>query len=227
MNRILHIVVAAGSGRRFGAELPKQFHLIGERPALMLAVDAMRRYGCGGTVVTVLNPDYIGYWTEVCVSAGFDPGPIVAGGSTRWESVKNAFDACGADADIITVHDGARPLVGRCVVEAVVAAVASGAKGAVPVVALSDSIRHVGADGSSKAVDRAAYVAVQTPQGFSGMEFRQAYGMPYSQAFTDDASVMEAAGYDVRLVEGSPVNIKVTNPSDIAIAELLLRQCND
>ncbi|WP_289764045.1 2-C-methyl-D-erythritol 4-phosphate cytidylyltransferase, partial [Paramuribaculum intestinale] len=72
-----------------------------------------------------------------------------------------------------------------------------------------------------------AYVAVQTPQGFSGMEFRQAYGMPYSPAFTDDASVMEAAGYDVSLVEGSPVNIKVTNPSDIAIAELLLRQCND
>ncbi len=71
MNRILHIVVAAGSGRRFGAELPKQFHLIGERPVLMLAVDAMRRYGCGGTVVTVLNPDYIGYWTEVCVSVRF------------------------------------------------------------------------------------------------------------------------------------------------------------
>ncbi len=127
----------------------------------------------------------------------------MAGGSTRWESVKNAVDAYGADADIITVHDGARPLVGRRVVEAVVAAVASGAKGAVLMVALSDSIRHVGADGSSKAVDRAAYVAVQTPQGFSGMEFRQAYGMPYSPAFTDDASVMEAAGYDVSLVEGS------------------------
>lgn len=227
MNRILHIVVAAGSGRRFGAELPKQFHPVGGRPALMHAVDAMRRYGRGGMVVTVLNPDYIGYWADVCASSGFDPGPLVAGGDTRWQSVKNAVDAYGADADIITVHDGARPLVGKSVVEAVVEAVASGAKGAVPAVALSDSIRLVGADGHSMAVDRSAYMAVQTPQGFSGEEFRKAYGAPYRPTFTDDASVMEAAGYDVSLVEGSPANIKVTNPSDIAIAEILLRQCND
>ena len=108
MNRIVHIVVAAGSGRRFGADLPKQFHLLGGKPVLMHAVDSMRRFGGGGLVVTVLHPDYISYWNDVCVSFGFDPGVIVAGGDTRWMSVRNALDVYGNDADIVTIHDVAR-----------------------------------------------------------------------------------------------------------------------
>lgn len=227
MDRILHIVVAAGSGRRFGVELPKQFHLLGGRPVLMHAVDAMRRYGCGGEVVTVLHPDYISYWTEVCASAGFDPGILVEGGATRWASVKNAIDAYGGDADIITVHDGARPLVGRGVVTGVLNAIREGARGAVPAIPLSDSIRQLSGDGRSSAVDRSAYVAVQTPQGFAGEALRRAYEAPYTPLFTDDASVMEAAGYDVVLTEGSAVNIKVTNPTDLAVAEILLGRCSD
>lgn len=227
MNRIVHIVVAAGSGRRFGADLPKQFHLLGGKPVLMHSVDAMRRYGGGGLVVTVLHPDYISYWNDVCASFGFDPGVIVAGGDTRWMSVRNALDVYGNDADIVTIHDGARPLVGKSVVERVISAVLGGAAGAVPVIPLTDSLRQIDGGGHSSAVDRSSFVAVQTPQGFSGKELRTAYSAPFSPLFTDDASVIEAAGYDVSLVEGSSVNMKVTNPVDLAIAEILLGRCSD
>ena len=99
------------------------------------------------------------------------------------------------------------------------------ADGVIPAVPVTDSLRHLDADGKSHSIDRAQMRAVQTPQAFWGDRLRKAYSLQYRDSFTDDASVMEAAGYDaIRLAEGSPRNIKITNPGDIAVAELFMKQ---
>lgn len=206
--------MAAGRGSRFGGELPKQFCLLDGRPVLLHAIERMEAGSPPGSVtVVVLSPEMM---SEVALPGGC---LRVAGGSTRWESVRNAIAAtASAAADVITVHDAARPLVPRDVVGRVVSACA-GHDGAIPVVPLSDSIRHI----DLGAVDRSLYRAVQTPQGFRADLLRQAYGLPYNPAFTDDASVMASAGFtDIVLVDGDPSNFKITLPLDLEIARLYL-----
>lgn len=220
---IINIVVAGGSGSRFGGTLPKQFQLLDGTPVLMRAIDSIKSALPGSHTVVVLGNGFTELWHELCDRYRFTSPAIVAGGSTRWESVKNAIDATSSlHARIITVHDGARPLVTTDMIHRVIAG-CSDRSGAIPAVAVTDSLRRVTSDGS-EAVDRSAYRAVQTPQAFQAEQLRQAYRQPYSPTFTDDASVMTYAGYhDLVLVDGDPTNIKITNPGDIDIAGIYLR----
>lgn len=213
--------MAAGSGSRFGADRPKQFCDLGGRPVVMTTIERLRR--CGGDIVLVLSPDWTGPWSEMCSLHSFTSPRVVAGGATRWESVRRGLEAVSPDTEIITVHDGARPVVEPDLVRRLVGAVTSGADGAIPVTPMTDSLRRVNSDGSSCAVDRAPLRAVQTPQVFPADRLRRAYTLPYRPDFTDDASVVEAAGFTrLALVEGSPRNIKITRPGDIEIASLYL-----
>lgn len=217
--------MAAGSGSRFGADRPKQFCDLGGRPVLMTTIERLRR--CGGDIVLVLSPDWTGKWSEMCSLHSFTSPRVVAGGATRWESVRRGLEAVSPDTEIITVHDGARPVVEPDLVRRLVGAVTSGADGAIPVTPMTDSLRRVNSDGSSCAVDRAPLRAVQTPQVFPADRLRRAYTLPYRPDFTDDASVVEAAGFTrLALVEGSPRNIKITRPGDIEIAALYLAATN-
>ena len=216
--RIVTVVVAAGSGSRFGGDMPKQFRLLAGRPLLMHTVQAFERALPGQEIVLVLSPDTRDLWLSLCDSYGCRSPRIVAGGKTRWESVKNAVSTV-TDADIILVHDGARPLVDADTIHRVVdTAAAHGA--CVPVVPVTDSLRR--AD-TGLAVDRTPFRAVQTPQGFDAGLLRRAYAAPYQDWFTDDASVVEHAGHPIAMTDGSPANIKVTYPQDIRFAESLLQ----
>lgn len=218
---VYHIIVAAGSGVRYGADCPKQFCKLNGRPLLMTTVGKMQ--AAGGTLILVLNSEWIGPWTDMCAAYGFESPRVVAGGATRWESVRNAIETVPADADVITVHDGARPAVDTDTINRVVDAVVDGADGAIPVVAVTDSLREILPDGLSRAVDRSGFRAVQTPQAFRGQALKAAYRLPYRPGFTDDASVMEAAGFTcLKLVDGNPGNIKVTNPGDILRLEAVM-----
>ncbi len=221
---ICHIIVAAGSGSRFGADIPKQFATLAGRPVLMTTIDRMRAYGRGGHILLVLHSDWIDPWREMCAAHSFTSPDIVAGGTSRWESVKNAIDHLTIPLDIITVHDGARPIVTPKVIGGVLDAVIQGAPGALPAIEVTDSLRMITDDGASHAVDRSRYRAVQTPQAFRADMLRQAYDLPYRATFTDDASVMEAAYPDIRLslTPGHPSNIKITHPQDLPQAERLL-----
>ncbi|MCC8071186.1 MAG: 2-C-methyl-D-erythritol 4-phosphate cytidylyltransferase [Bacteroidales bacterium] len=220
---IYHIVVAAGSGSRFGANLPKQFCLLEGRPVVMHTIDRLRHYGQGGEVVLVLSAAFEEPWREMCQEHGFVSPRVVRGGSTRWESVKNAIESLPADADIITVHDGARPLVTEALMHNVLGALQRGAAGAIPVVPVTDSLRRVRLDGESTAMPRSAFRSVQTPQGFQGAVLREAYKQPFAHTFTDDASVVEALGeYPLQLVDGDWRNIKITYPLDIEVAKVYL-----
>jgi len=217
------IIVAAGSGSRFGGDTPKQFCILGDMPVLMHTVKRIGRALPHAKLAIVLNADYVGFWQKMCEQYGFVSPMVVEGGSTRWESVKNALSALRPeDEDVVYIHDGVRPVVPSAMVKNIAKAIA-GTDAVIPVIPVTDSLRRINDDGTSEAEDRSALVAVQTPQAFRAGKLLAAYGLPFSQNFTDDASVYEAAGYGSPvLVEGSPLNIKITHPRDIEVAALYI-----
>lgn len=219
------IIVAGGSGRRFGGDLPKQYSKLDDIPVLCHTVSRFKEFVPNAHIYTVVSGDMVGYWTELASMYGVDPGIVVTGGSTRWESVKNALNMVSDTnrESIVLVHDGARPLVDKVTVERVIEACRQ-SYSAVPVVAVTDSLRYVNPDGSSDAVDRSQFRSVVTPQGFILDDLKKAYELPYDTLFTDDASVMAAAGFtDTVLVESFSTNIKITHPGDLALASWYLR----
>ena len=219
--RTIAIIVAGGSGTRFGAQLPKQFLELGGKPILMRTIEA---FGDGAfDIIVTLPVDQMSLWKDLCHKYAFTvPHRVVPGGDTRWHSVKNALDSIAPieDVDVIAVHDGVRPLASTALIKRVLeAARHDGA--AIPVVMLNDSVRQVTGD-ISHALDRSSLRAVQTPQAFEAKLLLDAYSLPYESTFTDDASVVERAGHVVTLVEGEPHNLKITRPMDLALAEYLL-----
>lgn len=197
------IVVAAGSGTRFGER--KQFLALGPRRVVDWALDAARASSDG--VVLVVPPD--------AAPAIDGADQVVAGGSTRSASVRAGLAAVPADADVIVVHDAARPVPVPEVWNRVLTAVAAGADAAVPGVPVTDTLRAVGGG----TVDRAQLISVQTPQAFRAAALRDAHAD--GAEATDDASLVEDNGGRVVVVDGDPANIKITNRVDLALAELL------
>ena len=224
--KTIAIIVAGGSGTRFGAQLPKQFLELGGKPILMRTIEEfwVNREGAIDLIVT-LPADQFALWQELCERYAFAvPHRVVAGGETRWHSVKNALNTIiDTDGiDVIAVHDGVRPMVTTDLIDRIFdAARHDGA--AIPVVMLNDSVRQVTGN-ISHALDRSSLRAVQTPQAFDARLLLDAYSQPYQPTFTDDASVVERAGHNVSLVEGDPRNLKITRPMDLALAEYLLNQ---
>jgi 2-C-methyl-D-erythritol 4-phosphate cytidylyltransferase len=218
------IIVAGGSGLRMGHELPKQFLPIGGIPVLMLTIDAFYRYDAGMHLVVVLPSSQIDFWRELCTTHNFAiKHTVVAGGETRFHSVKNGLTAALPES-LVAVHDGVRPFVSqqtiaRCFDEAL----KSGS--AIPVTASVESIRQIIGD-ASVSVNRASYMMVQTPQVFQWQVIDAAYQLPYDTLFTDDASVVEKACFKVTLVDGNRENLKLTTPFDLLVGEALFQQSN-
>ena len=200
------IVVAAGSGRRFGAA--KQYEPLAGRRVLDWSLDAARTVADG--VVLVVADAYAGA-AEPAADA------VVAGAASRSGSVRAGLAAVPASAEVVVVHDAARPLAGAALFAAVVDAVRAGADAALPGAPVNDTLRAH--DGTT--VDRDGLVAVQTPQAFRADALRGAHGADAEA--TDDASLVEADGGKVVVVPGSPDNLKITRPTDLVVAEALLR----
>ena len=176
-------------------------------------------------VVVVLPAQQRDYWSELCEKHGFTaPHSVVAGGDSRFQSVKNALLSLQlTDADIVAVHDGVRPLVSTSLIMSTYAT-AEKHGAAIPATPVTDSVRRIKPDGTSVAMDRASLRAVQTPQTFKALELLKAYDVEFEPFFTDDASVYEHAGGSVKLVEGETTNIKITHPIDITIAEHIINE---
>jgi len=231
------IIVAGGKGLRMGGDLPKQFIPVEGRPVLMRTLDTFHACDPSIQLILVLPPDHQPYWQELCREYGFRvPHRIADGGATRFHSVQSGLALVGEPDALVAVHDGVRPFVsheviGRCYAEAE----AHGA--VVPVVAVVETVRQL-VSGDSEAgeprhpeaivnsrsvtVPRDAYRLVQTPQTFRAALLRRAYEQPYRDAFTDDASVVEALGCAVSLVDGNRENIKLTTPFDLIVAKALV-----
>ena len=217
------LIVAGGRGTRMGGPQPKQFLQLAGRPVLMHTLEAFDRWDASARLIVVLPEDQIDTWKRLCEAHVFGRiHRVVAGGETRFHSVRNGLDAVASEG-LIAVHDGVRPLVAPSVIAACFAAAADGGA-AVPVVPVVESVREVDADGDSRPVDRTRLRVVQTPQVFRADVLRAAYRLPYDPRFTDDASVVEASGMAVRLVPGNRENIKLTTPMDLLLAEQLMRR---
>ena len=217
------LIVAGGRGTRMGGPQPKQFLELAGRPVLMHTLEAFDRWDASARLIVVLPEDQIDTWKRLCEAHVFGRiHRVVAGGETRFHSVRNGLDVVASDG-LIAVHDGVRPLVAPSVIAACFAAAADGGA-AVPVVPVVESVREVDADGGSRPVDRTRLRVVQTPQVFRADVLRAAYCLPYDPRFTDDASVVEASGVAVRLVPGNRENIKLTTPMDLLLAEQLMRR---
>ncbi len=219
MNKIA-VIVAGGSGTRMGTELPKQFLKVKGKPLLFYTLDVFLRAYDDLKVILVLPEEYTETGREI-IDAYFDETrvTIAVGGATRFESVKNGLKLVEDEA-IAFVHDAVRclvtiDLVRRCHDMAIETG------SAIPVIKCNDSVRLVTEDGSEP-VERDKVMLVQTPQVFHSKLLLPAYQIDYKDRFTDEATVVEAFGMKVSLLEGDKNNIKVTHPADLIVAERLL-----
>lgn len=205
-----------------GGDIPKQFVPVGGLPVLMHTINRFLEYNAEMQVVLVLPVSQQDYWRELCQQHHFDAKVTIAdGGETRFHSVRNGLMKVSADCTLVGVHDGVRPFVSldtiaRCYDEA------AESEAVVPVVEVVETVRHLTDEGGSETVARGDYRLVQTPQVFSHDLLRRAYEQPYTDFFTDDASVVEALGHPVSLVQGNRENIKLTTPYDLKVAEVLI-----
>ena len=216
------IIVAGGSGKRMQSALPKQFMMLGGLPVVAHTINTFSEALPGAEIVVVLPEEHIPLWRNLAARFDIAVHRCIAGGKERFHSVKNGLDALSEEVEYVAVHDGVRALATKKMILRVqLAAEERGA--AIPVTEVVDSYRRV--DGSeSYIVPRSALRIVQTPQTFSAELLRRAYEQPFSDKFTDDASVVEALGAKITLVEGERRNIKLTTPEDMLIAERLLEE---
>lgn len=216
------IIVAGGTGSRMQSALPKQFIELCGEPVLMHTIRAFFESGAAPRIILALNNNYHGLWAGLCQQHNFTiPHTVIAGGETRFHSVKNALDTIIDDEyAVIAVHDAVRPLTSAEIINKSFRCAAQNGT-AVTAVKSRDSVRQL--SGSSSAyLDRERIYLVQTPQTFRSDVLKAAYGQPYNELFTDDASVVEKNGTAITIIEGSYSNIKITFPEDVIIAEALL-----
>lgn len=213
------IIVAGGSGTRMRSQLPKQFITVAGKPILMHTLKAFDFDDI--QLILVLPQQQISFWRELCQkNTFFLPHKIVEGGASRFESVRNGLNSIETQDGLVAIHDGVRPIIKKEIIKKTFEK-ASETGNAITAVPLKDSIREVN-DSSNKAKDRANYRLVQTPQTFLIQRIKDAFDRATHTNFTDDASVLEAMGEEIHLIEGDYRNIKITTQEDLLIAESYL-----
>lgn len=216
------IIPAGGAGNRMLSEVPKQFLLLNGKPILMHTLEAFYNSDFCPELTLALNESVIPYWKNLCNEHMFTiPHTLVNGGHNRFESIKNALATINVLEAVIAVHDSVRPLISNEIITgSYIQAVAKGSS--VVMIPSRDSVRQISGD-VSKALNRDEIFLVQTPQTFKSSILKEAYQQPYKITFTDDASVVESAGYVIHSYHGDTRNIKITFPDDLAIAAFLLK----
>ena len=214
------IIVAGGKGLRMGGDIPKQFLPVCGKPVLMRTIEAFYTYDNQIHVILVLPVSQQEYWRELCHTYNFNlQHEIADGGDTRFHSVSNGLARVQGEG-LVGVHDGVRPFVSQEVIARCFAE-AEQKKAVIPVIGVVETVRCLEGE-DSVTVPRDKYKLVQTPQVFDVALLKRAYHQDYTDMFTDDASVVEALGEKVYLVEGNRENIKLTTPFDLKLAEMLV-----
>jgi 2-C-methyl-D-erythritol 4-phosphate cytidylyltransferase len=213
------VLAAAGRGERLGSDRPKAFARLGGRPLLAESLERLEESGWIDAIVIAAPPD----WEEPSILvaeeiAATKVSSAVTGGESRSESVRLALEEVPAEAAVVLVHDAARPLLPAEVIERVLAPLSEGWDGVVPVVPLADTVKRVEGDRVVETLPRDDLVAVQTPQAFLADTLRRAVSGEVSSA-TDCASLVEAQGGRIKVVEGDPRLLKVTDADDLALVE--------
>ena len=220
------VIVAGGTGSRYGSKTPKQFLELNGFPMLWWSLYAFWLQDPETGIILVLPEEYLNEWKEIEKNIKPEykvPHQVISGGKTRTESVKRGLSLIPDDEEsLVAVHDAARPLLTLEIIEEGWSTAESyGAS--IPVVPVTDSLRFLN-DNGSEAVDRDRYVSVQTPQVFKTSYLKDAYEKNNGDTFSDDASAVEKSGRPISLFQGSPTNIKVTNPGDIEWASKMMKK---
>lgn len=212
------LIVAGGKGSRMGSKIPKQFLELNGKPVLMRTIEAFLKFDSSFQIILVLPTDQLRLWKKLCQEYSFNPKIKLAnGGLNRVESVRNGLSQIKDDG-VVFIHDGVRPLVSQQTIQNCLDGVRKHGC-AIPVIPLTDSIRQL-TDQKNVAVNRDNYRLVQTPQTFEVKLIKNAFRHAKNADFTDDASIFEAVGHTIKLVEGNSENIKITHASDLTIARL-------
>ena len=215
------VIVAGGQGVRMGADRPKQFLEIGGKPILRHTIERFQAYDPKIDIILVLPEAQKDWWRDYCRQTGFlERYTMVSGGITRFHSVQNALRFVSDDGRV-AIHDGVRPLLSAALLERLFEA-AEKYPAVIPAVPVVESVRRKEDEEVSVPVSRDGLVLVQTPQLFDARLLKDAYRQPFTPAFTDDASVFEAAGGTVHIVPGDRINLKITTPDDLGLAAALL-----
>jgi len=218
------VIVAGGNGSRMNTELPKQFLALNNKPILIHTIEVFLQYDSNTSIFLVLPEAYHTLWEELkSIHLPTTPITLIAGGKERFFSVQNALPFL-SDKGVVAIHDGVRPLVSQETLQRCFTALESH-KAVIPTLPVVESLRNVQGDNSTH-VNRTVYVSVQTPQCFNVVTLKKAYQQVYSETFTDDASVVEAMGVNIKTVAGNAENMKSTTPTDLIIAEALLKHKN-
>lgn len=206
---------------RMGSELPKQFIPIAGKPVLMHTIEAFYHFNNHIKIILVLPESHQEYWKGLCNKYAFGiPHHIATGGETRFHSVKNGLELI--ESGLVAVQDGVRPFASKELIKRCFNA-AWDHMAVIPVINSTDSLREILDNGDSQIIDRSKIRLIQTPQVFSAELLKEAYQTQYTDTFTDDASVVEAMGMHIYLVEGEITNIKITTPFDLKIGETILQ----
>lgn len=222
------IIVAGGSGTRMGSEIPKQFLPLNSKPILFHTIEVFLQVPDIQLIVVLPEKD-IDYWQKITTDSTFKVSEsqsltLTIGGNSRFQSVKNGLSQIKADG-LVAVHDGVRPLVTLEIIQNGYR-VANEMGNAVTSVQSKDSIRMIDENGKNHAIERSKIRLMQTPQTFQLSDFRKAFEVEDKSFFTDCASVMEFAGFEINLIEGSYENIKITTPEDLLLAENIIKNRN-
>ena len=211
------VIVAGGSGNRMQQAVPKQFLLLDGIPVLMHTLQAFYDSQRGPEILLVLNESQHANWEALCCEYNFTiPHKVIKGGEQRFHSVKNALLSIQGEG-IVAVHDAVRPLVSPQLIDTAFA-IATESGNCIVGITPTDSIRKIGSGHKSVAFNRNEFILVQTPQTFNLAILRKAYEQSYKNEFTDDASVVESAGFEIKVIPGERENIKITYPEDLEIA---------
>lgn len=215
------VVVAGGSGRRMGRNIPKQYLDLQGKPLIIHTLKKFLQFDPGMKVVLVMASGHRKFWDVISISYDQSSGIVVAaGGETRYDSVKNGLQYID-DGLIVGIHDAVRPFVSAETIARCYAAAGETGSG-IPVMEMDESVRMIQSSNRSVHMDRLKLRRVQTPQVFKSEMIKDAYSQPFDPAFTDDASVFESQYENITLVEGNPENIKITTPTDWQLASVLI-----
>jgi len=215
------VIVAGGSGKRMGADVPKQFLELAGRPVLMHTIERFKSFNHSIEIITVLPENQLRFWIDLQKKHSFTvQHTLVKGGSNRFYSVRNGLKFVNIPG-LVAIHDGVRPFVSidtikRCF------DTAEKLGNAIPAISPIESLRILNEQGSLP-VNRLYVKQIQTPQVFNAALIKKAYLQEYSPEFSDDATVLEKTGEKINLIEGNRENIKITNPEDLVISVALLQ----
>lgn len=214
------VLVAGGSGSRMKSELPKQFILLKNKPLLVYTIESFIQADADINIILVLPELHLETGKEIIAQYFYGKDIIItSGGATRFHSVKNGLMQIQEEG-IVLVHDAVRSLVAVDLIQRSLQEVLI-KKAIIPAISSKDSVRLVDGE-KNKSISRDNVMLVQTPQTFFSHDLKKAFEAEYNASFTDEASVMEAAGFQIHIIAGDENNIKITHPIDLIIAEKIL-----